>query len=157
MTAAAATSPTADREIVLTRDYDAPRERVWEAWTRAEHLPHWWGPNGFTLTLHEIDVRVGGRWRYIMHGPDGTDYPTRVVYQEVAPPERLVYLHGEDVDDDPGAFRVTVTFDDLGGRTRVTSRMVFSTAEQRSGAIEFGAEELGYQTMDRLAAYLPRM
>lgn len=160
MSAAASTTPpsaTADREIVLRREFDAPRELVFRAWTDPEHLPHWMGPHGFTLTTHSIDVRVGGMWRYTMHGPDGTDYSNRVVYQEIARPERLVYLHGEDVDDDPGAFHVTVTFEDVDGRTRMTSRMVFPTAEARNGAMQYGAEELGYQTMDRLAAHLTTM
>lgn len=150
-------SATADREIVLTREFDAPRELVFRAWTDPQALPHWFGPNGFTLTMLEADMRVGGRWRYIMHGPDGTDYPNRVVYQEITAPERLVYLHGDDVDDDPAQFHVTVTFDDLGGRTRLTSRMVFPTAAQREGALQFGAYELGMQTMGRLAAYLEKM
>jgi uncharacterized protein YndB with AHSA1/START domain len=159
MSAAASTtqSATADREIVLERVFDAPRELVFRAWTEAEHLPQWMGPHGFTLTTLSIDVREGGMWRYTMHGPDGTDYPNRVVYQEIARPERLVYLHGEDMDDDPGAFHVTVTFEDVDGRTRLTSRMVFPTAEARDGARQYGAEELGYQTMERLAAHLTTM
>lgn len=149
-------SPTADREIVLTRDFDAPRELVFRAWTDPQHLPQWWGPDGFTTTVHEIDVRPGGVWRYTMHGPDGTDYPNRVVYREISAPERLVYDHGDDVDDDPGMFHVTVTFTEEGGRTRVTSRMLFPTAEQREGAVGFGAVELGQQTMGRLAEHLAR-
>jgi uncharacterized protein YndB with AHSA1/START domain len=157
-TASNTASDTADREIVLTREFDAPRELVWEAYTDARHLPHWFGPNGFTLTLHSMDVRPGGMSRYTMHGPDGTDYPNRQVYQEVERPARLVYLHGEDVDDDPGAFHVTVRFDDVGGgRTRVTQRMLFATAAQRTGVVSFGAIELGNQTLDRLAAYLRTM
>ncbi len=152
-----ASSSTADREIVLTRELDAPRELVWRAYTEPAHLPNWFGPNGFTNTVHEIDVRVGGRWRFIMHGPDGTDYGNRIVYQEVVQPERLVFLHGEDVDDDPGAFHVTVTFDDLGGRTRVTQRMLFATAAQKKGVEQFGAVELGNQTLAKLAAYLKTM
>src|SRR5829696_2646707 len=156
-TPAAAAASTADREIVLSRELDAPRELVWRAYTDPAHLPNWWGPNGFTNTVYEMDVRVGGRWRFMMHGPDGTDYPNRIVYQEVVRPERLVFLHGEDVDDDPGAFHVTVTFDDLGGRTRVTQRMLFATAAQKKGVEQFGAVELGKQTLDKLAAYLPTM
>jgi uncharacterized protein YndB with AHSA1/START domain len=155
--AAGLDADTADREIVLSREFDAPRELVWQAYTDPQHLPQWWGPDGFTNTVHEIDVRVGGTWRFTMHGPDGTDYPNRVVYQEVVRPERLVYLHGDDVDDDPGAFHVTIRFDDLGGRTRVTQRMIFATAAQRAGVIEFGAVELGQQTLGRLAAYLRTM
>lgn len=149
---------TAEREIVMTREYDAPRELVWKAWTEREHLAKWWGPHGFTTTIHEIDVRPGGMWRFMMHGPDGTDYPNRVVYREVSPPGRLTYDHGDDIDDDPSAFDVTVTFDDLGGgRTRVTNHLVFRTAEQRNGAIQFGAVELGNQTLERLARHLAEM
>lgn len=150
-------SATADREIILTREFNAPRDLVFQAWTDPAHLPHWFGPNGFSLTIYEIDVRPGGMWRYMMHGPDGTDYPNRMVYQEVVRPERLVYLHGEDVDDDPNAFHVTVRFDEEGGRTRVTSRMVFNTVAQREEAAGFGAIELGQQTMERLAAHLETM
>ncbi len=152
-----APGPAADREIVLSREYDAPRELVWRAYTEPAHVASWWGPNGFTNTVHEMEVRVGGRWRFIMHGPDGTDYPNRIVYQEVVRPERLVFLHGEDVDDDPGAFHVTVTFDDLDGRTRVTQRMLFATAAQKAEVEQFGAVELGKQTLDKLAAYLETM
>ncbi|HEX6371871.1 MAG TPA: SRPBCC family protein [Longimicrobium sp.] len=154
---ATAPSSTADREIVLSRELDAPRELVWRAYTEPAHVAVWWGPNGFTNTVHEHDVRVGGRWRFIMHGPDGRDYPNRIVYQEIVEPQRLVFLHGEDVDDDPGAFHVTVTFDDLGGRTRVTQKMVFATAAQRAGVEQFGAVELGNQTLAKLAAYLRTM
>lgn len=148
---------TADREIVLSREFDAPRELVFRAYTDPAHAPNWWGPNGFTNTVHEMDVRPGGKWRFTMHGPDGTDYPNRITYREVVAPERLEFLHGEDVDDDHGAFEVTVTFDDLGGRTRVTQRMLFATKAQRDGVVQFGAVELGRQTMDKLAAYLEQM
>ena len=146
---------TADREIVLTRVFDAPRELVFRAYIGPEHVPHWWGPRGFTITVHEMDVRPGGVWRFLMHGPDGTDYPNRIVFREVVEPERLVFDHGDDVDGDPDAFHVTVTFEDLGGgRTRLTSRMVFRTAEQRAGVESFGAVELGQQSLDQLAEYL---
>jgi uncharacterized protein YndB with AHSA1/START domain len=154
---AAADSATADREIVLSRDFGAPRELVFQAYTDPRHLPVWWGPDGFTNTVHEIDVRPGGMWRFIMHGPGGKDWPNRITYHEVTAPERLVYDHGDDVDNDPGAFHVTITFDDLGGRTRVTQRMLFATAAQREGVISFGAVELGNQTMRKLAEYLRTM
>lgn len=153
-----AESATADREIVLSRDFDAPRELVFQAYTDPRHTGSWWGPDGFTNTVHEMDVRPGGMWRFIMHGPDGKDWPNRITYREVAAPERLVFDHGEDVDNDPGAFHVTITFDDLGGgRSRVTQRMLFATAAQREGVIRFGAIELGRQTMRKLAEYLPTM
>ena len=80
-----------DREIVLTRVVDAPRELVFEAWTKPEHAMKWFGPKGFTCTLHEMDVRVGGRWRFDMFAPDGKLYPNRIEYLEIVPNERLVY------------------------------------------------------------------
>ena len=150
----AATDSTADREIVLTRIFDAPRELVFDAYTDARHLDEWWGPRGFVTTTHEIDVRVGGAWRFNMHAPDGTDYPNRIVYTEITRPERLAYLHDSDVEDDPRGFQVTVTFTDLGGRTELTSHMLLATAEQRAQVIGFGAVELGYQTLDRFAEHL---
>src|SRR3954449_1876611 len=100
---------SADREIVAVRVFDAPRELVWKLWTDPHHVAQWWGPNGFTNTIHEMDVRPGGVWRFIMHGPDGVDYPNRIVFIEVVEPERLVYSHGGD-EGDPVQFHVTVTF-----------------------------------------------
>jgi uncharacterized protein YndB with AHSA1/START domain len=89
-----------------------------------------------------------------MHGPDGTDYDNRIVFREVVRPERLVYDHGSDKDDDPYKFHVTVTFVDQGGRTELTMRSLFASAEQRDKKIEFGAVEGGNQTLDRLGEYL---
>lgn len=154
----AGTSSTADRELVLSRDFDAPRELVFTAYTDPAHLPHWWGPDGFTNTVHEIDVRPGGRWRFMMHGPDGRDWPNRIVYEQIVAPGLIVFEHGDDVDDDPGSFHVTIRLEDLGGgRTRVTQRMLFRTAAQRQGVLAFGAVELGQQTLGRLAAHLRTM
>ena len=84
---------TPDREIVIKRTLDAPRELVFAAWTDLKHLPHWYGPNGFTTTIHEMDLRPGGVWRLTMHGPDGRDYTSKIVFSEVVRPERLVYRH----------------------------------------------------------------
>jgi uncharacterized protein YndB with AHSA1/START domain len=148
-----------DREIVTTRVFDAPRELVWEVSTKPEHVAHWFGPNGFTLTIHEMNVSNGGVWRFIMHGPDGTDYPNRIDFVEVVQPERLVYEHGNDSDVDPIRFHVTMTFEDLGNnQTRLTSRMVFPTAEQRTRVIvENGALEGAEQHLNRLGDYLSKM
>ena len=154
----ASASPTADREIVLSREFDTPRELVFRAYTDPAHLPVWWGPDGFTNTTLAIDIRPGGAWRFTMHGPDGTDYPNRIVYEQIVAPELITFAHGEDVDDDPGRFYVTIRFDDLGGgRSRVTQTMLFATAKQRQGVIQFGAVELGQQTLGRLAAHLKTM
>ena len=148
----AATDP---REIVITRRLQAPRELVWTAFTDPRQVVHWWGPDGFTNTVHEMDVRPGGVWRLVMHGPDGVDYDNRMVFVEVVRPERLVYEHGADVEDDPARFRTTVTLVEEDGGTRVTMRMVFATPEaRRRTEEEFGAAEGGRQTLRRLAEYL---
>jgi uncharacterized protein YndB with AHSA1/START domain len=145
-----------DREIVTSRRFDAPRELVWRAWTEPEHLIHWWGPNGFTNTFHEIDVRPGGVWRFIMHGPDGTDYDNYVRYIEVVPPERLVYDQGTSADN--LMFRASAVFDEDGDGTKVTLRTVFPTREDRDAVVErYGAIEGARQTLERLAHHLLTM
>lgn len=147
-----------DQEIVITRVFDAPRELVFDAWTTPEHITRWFGPKGFTLTTQEIDVRVGGRWRFVFQGPDGTIYDNRMVFLEVERPELLVFEHGKDSDDDPGRFRTTITFDEQSnGKTVLTLRQLHPTKEQRDRGIAFGAVELGFQTLDKLAAHLQGM
>lgn len=144
---------TSDREIVVSRRFDAPRELVWEAFTRPEHVGHWWGPQGFTTTTQEMDVRPGGAWRFIMHAPNGVDYQNFVRYTEVVKPERLAYQHGED--EEHIHFEVTVTFVERDGETEVTLRQVYDTAEARDRSVkEFGAIEGARQTLGRLATYL---
>jgi uncharacterized protein YndB with AHSA1/START domain len=149
-----AAATTSDREIVITRVFDAPRELVFEAWTDPEQVVQWWGPHGFTTTIHEMDVRPGGVWLFTMHGPDGTDYGNRVVFVEVVKPERLVYDHGPEGQSNIKPFYVTVTFDDEDGKTHLTLRMVFESAAERDRAVEFGALEGGKQTLERLAQHL---
>jgi uncharacterized protein YndB with AHSA1/START domain len=147
------TTETADREIVTRRVIDAPRDLVFDAWTDARHVAHWFGPDGFTITTHEMDVRPGGVWRFTMHGPDGTDWPNVVTYQEVTRPERLVYLHGDE--GEPDMFHVTVTFDERDGRTALTLRSVFKTAAAREFVVrERGAVEGAEQTVARLDRYV---
>ena len=105
---------TADREITGSRIFNAPRELVFKMWTDPEHIVKWWGPTGFRNTIFEMDVRPGGKWRHIMHGPDGVDYKNESIYLEVVPQERLVYQHVSA----PG-FVSTVTFEDMGNKTKV--------------------------------------
>jgi len=146
-----------DREIVLSRVYDAPRELVFRAWTDRAGVDTWFGPKGFTCVTHEMEVKPGGRWRFDFTAPDGTHYGNRIVYLEVSPPTRLVFDHGSDVDDDPGKFRVTLTFDEQSDKkTVVTLRQLHPTKEQRDAGIGFGAVEYGYQTLDKLAEFLRR-
>jgi uncharacterized protein YndB with AHSA1/START domain len=147
---------TADREIVLTHTFDAPRELVWEAYTRVDQVAEWWGPNGYTITIHEMNVAVGGVWRFAMHGPHGKDYPNKVVYREIVKPERLVFEHMEDTPNPQIRFDVTITFEDVGGRTKVTMRQLYATREPRDAAIKFGAVELGQQTLAKLATFLAK-
>ncbi len=149
------TETTSDREIIITRVFDAPRNLVFDAWTDPQHVGSWWGPTGFTTTTHEIDVRPGGVWRFIMHGPDGTDYPNKIVYLEITKPERLVYHHGDE--GQRGYFHVTITFTDEGGKTRLTMRSLFATAEERQMVVtKYHAIEGGNQTLDRFGEHLAK-
>ena len=146
--------PTTDREIVLKRVFNAPRELVFDAWTDPDHIGEWWGPNGFTTTIHEMTVRPGGVWRFIMHGPDGIDYNNRIIYREIVRPERLAYNHDSDIEDDPDRFFVTVTFAEVERKTMVTMQLILKSAEIREKVVKFGAVEGGNQTLDRLREYL---
>lgn len=146
---------TSDREIAITRVFNAPRDLVFKVWTDPKHIAHWWGPKGFTNTIEKMDVRPGGVWQFVMHGPDGVNYPNKVVYLEVKKPERLVYNHGEE--GKPNFFQVTVTFEDQGNKTKLSMQMLFSTAEERNDVAEkYGAVEGLKQNMDRLADYLAK-
>ncbi|MDB4978377.1 MAG: ATPase [Candidatus Peribacteria bacterium] len=148
---------TPDREIRTTRTFHAPIERVWEVWTNPDHIALWWGPAGFTNTIEQMEVKPGGTWRFIMHGPDGRDWPNVIVYEEVVPHERLVYNHGSDDPKDPNHFRVTVTFEEQSGSTKLSMIMQFDTAAERDKVVEeVGAIEGQKQTMDKLEEYLSR-
>lgn len=155
-----ASRPASDeRAIVITRVFDAPRELVWQAWTDPKQVAHWWGPNGFTTTIEKMDVRPGGAWKHVMHGPDRVDYPNKSVFTEVVKPERIVYSHGGGRKGGPGAkFQATWTFETLGDKTRVTMRMLFASAADRDKVVkEYNAIEGGNQTLDRLATHLAKM
>jgi uncharacterized protein YndB with AHSA1/START domain len=154
------TMNTSDRELTISRLLNAPRELVFEAWTKPEHVLHWWGPNGFTNTFYEMEVKPGGVWRFMMHGPDGIDYPNKIVYEEVVKPERLVYTHGSDGPDgadDPHQFHVTITFEALGDKTNLTMRSLFPSAAALEEVKKFGAVEGGKQTLNKLEEYLSKM
>ncbi len=145
---------TADREIVVTHVIDAPRGLVFETFTDVRHLSRWWGPDGFTTTTRSFEFRVGGEWDFVMHGPDGTHYPEWIAWREIAPPERIVLLHGE-FRNDPNAFDSFFTFEDLGDKTRIVLRTVFPTKALRDEAIErYHAIEGGQQTLRSLANYV---
>jgi uncharacterized protein YndB with AHSA1/START domain len=147
---------TTGREIVLTRRFDAPRRMVWEAWTDPKQLVLWWGPKGFTTTIEQMDVRVGGVWKLVMHGPDGTDYPNDSVFTEIIPCERFAYrLTGGRKGEPAMQIEKVATFEEQAGGTRVTIRMVFASAEVRDRNVrEYGSIEGGKQTLERLAEHL---
>jgi uncharacterized protein YndB with AHSA1/START domain len=144
------------RAIVGSREYDAPRALVYAAFTDPRHLARWWGPNGFKTTTLSFDMRPGGVWRFVMHGPDGRDYQNRITYEEIVPNERIVYRHGGESDVEPVQMRQTIVFDDLGGsRTRIAWRLDFPSAAERDRVIkEYGADKGMPQTMARLADYV---
>jgi uncharacterized protein YndB with AHSA1/START domain len=140
------------RSIIGVREFDAPRNLVFSAWTDPRHLAQWWGPHGFTTTTHSFDFRPVGVWRFVMHGPDGRDYQNLITFEEVVQPERIVYRHGGTVDVEPVQFRLTVMFEDLGGRTRITWCGDFPSAGERNRVIKgYGAADGLVQTMVRLA------
>lgn len=146
-----------DREIATTRIFDAPRELVWKVWTAQEHIGQWWGPKGFTTTTYSMDVKPGGVWRFVMHGPDGRDYQNKITFIEVVKPERLAYKHGGDKDVEPVNHQTTVTFTDQGGKTRLDMRMVFLSANARDYVVKtYGAVDGLNQTLGRLEEHLAK-
>jgi uncharacterized protein YndB with AHSA1/START domain len=149
---------TADCEIIITRTFDAPRELVWEAWTNPEKLVKWWGPIGFTTTIEEMDVRPGGVWKHVMHGPDGANYPNKSTFLEVVKPARIVYKHGGHKEGGPGVnFTATWLFEALGDKTQVTIHQIFPNAEEREKVVkQFNAIEGGNQTLERFSMQVSR-
>jgi uncharacterized protein YndB with AHSA1/START domain len=143
-------SSTADRELVITRVLNAPRELVWEVWTNPEHIKNWWGPNGFTNTIDTMEVKPGGVWEFVMHGPDGTDYKNKSIYKEIVQPERIVFEHVSGPK-----FLTTVTFTADGNKTLLSWHMLFETAEQFQQTVKtFKADEGLKQNIEKLEAYL---
>jgi uncharacterized protein YndB with AHSA1/START domain len=141
----------ADREIVSTRVIAAPRTLVFKAWTDPDRLARWWGPKGFTNTFKGFDLRPGGHWDFVMHGPDGKNYENQCVFIEIAAPRRLVFQHVSGP-----RFLVTATFEEVNGGTRVVFRMGFesrATLEALKAVIIPANEE----NFDRLEAELARM
>jgi uncharacterized protein YndB with AHSA1/START domain len=149
-------SVPSDREIVLTRDFEAPRSLVFEAFTQPEHLKRWWGRRGSTLSVCEVDLRLGGEWRFVTRGPKGHENPFRGEYREITPPERLVYTFVYDVEgarEHPGL--VTDVFNEQSRRTTtLVETMLFPSREERDGVLQSGMKEGAAETLDRLAELL---
>jgi uncharacterized protein YndB with AHSA1/START domain len=146
------TTPS-DREIVMTRVFDAPRRLVFEAWTNPEHLPHWMlGPGGWTMPVCEIDLRPGGAWHFVWRRADGTEMAMRGVYREIVPPERLVST--ESWGGDWPETLNTLILSEEDGRTTLTNTALYPSKEARDAALKTGMKDGVTQSYDRLAEYL---
>jgi uncharacterized protein YndB with AHSA1/START domain len=141
-----------DREVVMTRIFDAPREMVFDAFTRPELLKRWFGPRGWSLVVCEVDLRVGGGFRFVLRGPDGKDMGMRGVYREIVRPERSVHI--ETFDDYPGESQVTSVLVEEGGRTTFTASVLYSSKEVCAGVLQSGMEHGAAESYDRLAELL---
>ena len=151
---AVVTTPS-DLEIRSERIFDAPRERVFAAWTDAELIPQWWGLRSTTTVVDELDVRVGGAWRFVERMEDGSEVGFRGSYREVEPPERLAYSF--EWEGMPGHVSVDIlTFEDLDGRTRLTARTLFHTIEDRDGMTEAGMDKGINETFFKLDELLAK-
>ena len=144
-------TPT-DREIVMTRVFDAPRNLVFDAFSKPELLKRWFGPRGWSLVVCEVDFKVGGKWRFVLRGPDGREMGMRGVYREIAPPERTVHL--EMFDDYPGESIVTAVFVEQNGKTTMTATVLYESQVIRDAVIKSGMEHGAAECYDKLAEYL---
>src|SRR5437588_8927848 len=145
------TTPS-DREIVLTRVFDAPRNLVFDAFSKPELLKRWFGPRGWSLVVCEIDLRVGGGFRFVLRGPEGQEMGMRGVYRELVPPERSVHL--ESFDDYPGESQVTAGMVETGGKTTLTATVLYPSKEIRDAVIQSGMEHGAAESYDKLAELL---
>lgn len=147
-----------DREIVLSRVIDAPRSVVYAAWTDPDQIVTWFGPEGMAIETKEIDLNPGGVWRFDMVASDGTRYSNRMVFLYMEAPALIEVEHGSDQENDPGRFRMRVTFDEQSdGKTVLTLRQMHPSKEQREWAIGFGAVEYGGQTLAKLALHVAKV
>ena len=140
-----------DREIVLCRVVDAAPSVIFSAWTSSDQFANWFGPDGYSTKVRQMDVRPGSCTKFDMYSSDGNVFTNRFFYLEVVANERLIMDHGSDQDDSPDRFRVTVTFDRQdNGKTVVTLRQLHQTPDMRNQVISFGGVELGLQTLRKL-------
>lgn len=163
MTATPDAAQPDDRAVVFTRVFDAPPDLVFRAWVDPMLMQEWWGPQGFSNPVCELDARPGGTWRIHMRGPDGTVYPIKGVYREITRPERLVSTTLADESSEssvwgesgpPPASLMTVTFDGQDGKTNLTIHSLFDSRADRDAVLKMGAEEGWAQSLDRLATLL---
>ena len=150
--AATLTLPS-EQEIVMVRILNAPRELVFKAHTDPNLIPKWWGPRKYTTTVDKLDLRVGGVWRFVQRDADGNEYAFNGVYREIVPPERLSYTF--EFEGMPGHMLIeTVTFEDQGGKTKLTVTGQFQSVEDRDGMLQSGMEEGANESYERLTELL---
>lgn len=137
------------REMHISRTFNAPVDLLWEVWTKPEHIINWWGPKGFTSTVHHMEVKEGGEWTLTMHGPDGTNYPNRSIFREIIPFKKIVFEHFNP------HFFTTVVFEAQGEKTLMHWTMLFDTTEMRDTVIKaHKADEGQKQNIEKLENYL---
>jgi uncharacterized protein YndB with AHSA1/START domain len=158
MSTTARTAPFAERELVLTRVFDAPRALVFKMWTNPNHLAEWWGPKGFTNPVCEVDLKPGGALRIVMRAPDGGEYPMKGVFREIVPPSRLVFTNIA-VDKDGHSIidgLTTVTFAEEGGKTKLTLQTRGVAVVDYAAAYLQGMEAGWTQSLEKLEALVRR-
>ena len=144
-----------EKEMIFSRIVNAPRELVFDVWTIQEHVEKWWGPDGFTTTSKQFELKPEGVWLFTMHGPDGIDYPNKIVFMEIDRPAKLVYRHSDDEGVEPVRFHSEVTFEEENGKTLITMHMIMETAEMLTKVVEeYGAYEGAIQHLARMRDYL---
>jgi uncharacterized protein YndB with AHSA1/START domain len=142
-------------DLTFERTFDAPREKVWKAFTDPEAVPHWWGKHGTTTIVEEMDVRPGGKWRYISRAADREEVAFYGEYLEVDPPKGFKWTFMFDVEGvGPMGGPETFTFEDVGGKTKITSTGHMGSVEVLEGALSTGMVEGALETWDRLEALL---
>jgi uncharacterized protein YndB with AHSA1/START domain len=156
MTATLQITTPSDLEIMMTREFDAPRELIFKVYTDPESIPNWWGPRAHATTVDTMDVRVGGTWRYVSKDEQGNEYAFRGEYLEIDPPSRLVSTF--EFEGMPGhVVTDTLTLDERDGKTVLTARSLFTSIEDRDGMLQSGMESGAHEMMDRLAELLAEL
>lgn len=142
-------------ELTVTRVFDAPRDLVFKVSTDPESIPHWWGPSRLITTVAEMEVRPGGRWRFVQRDPEGNEHAFRGVYHSITPNERIIQTF--EYEGVPGHVLLeTLTFEEYEGKTRLIDQAVFQSVEDRDAMVGSGMEEGALEMMDRLAALLEK-
>lgn len=157
------TDTQSEREIIITRVFNAPRDLVFKAWTEPERIAQWWGPRGFTTRVEQMDFRPGGAWRYVMISPDGTEYPSKGVFSEIVPPEKIVSSDEFDEGfekvinaDLPSSMETTTIFEDLSGKTKLTIKITHKSIEDRRKHEDMGVIAGWNESFDCLEEFLAK-